>query len=100
MDYTDATDWAEWRNHYWIDIHHGNAAITGACKHCLLRYSSMTSRRGLAHVHKVEGKGVQPCKSIPESIRAKLKPWKHVSLPEDDEDPPVSQSAFASGKQK
>lgn len=99
MDYNDGhIDWSEWRNHFFIDVLHGNSAITGSCKHCKGHFNSMTSRRGLAHIHKVEGKGVKICGSIPETIRAKLRPWKFAIQDEDEEDPPVSQAAFASGK--
>lgn len=96
VDYDDSTDWSEWRNHFWIDVHHGNAAITGSCKHCKVHFNSMTSRRGLAHVHKVENKGIQPCKGIPDFIRAKLKPWKFAAV-EDEGAGPTSQSSLATG---
>lgn len=100
VDYTDKTiDWSKWRNHYWIDVRHGNSAITGTCKHCDVHYSSMTSSRGLAHVHKVEGRGISACGCIPEHIRKKLKPWRFATNEEEDDSTPatLTQSSFASG---
>lgn len=94
-DQSDHTDWSNWRRHYLIEKTHENSSITAKCKHCGTHFHSMSASRGKAHVYKVPDMAVRLCTSIPDKLRAKLKPWK---LAEEEHQPMTSQASFATGK--